>query len=1590
MDALDKLLEQYREAAVTEREKGTYFERLTLAYLKNDPIQKQLYSNAWTHTEWAHVNGEDGKDIGIDLVAEMADGSGFAAIQCKFYAPHKKIAKKDIDSFLSASSKSPFVLRVFIDTTEADWNSNAENTITNQSIPVIRIGLQALRESSVDWSQFDAEHQTTITLKPKKSLRLHQQQALEAVENGFNGNDRGKLIMACGTGKTYTSLKIAEHLAGKGKRVLFLVPSLALISQTVREWTSDTETELRSFAVCSDSQVGQKRKSRTDIAEVAIHELEFPATTKPEKLLEKAGTEDANKMTVIFSTYQSIPVINAAQEIGLQEFDLIICDEAHRTTGATLDGEESSNFVRIHDNNFIKGSKRLYMTATPKIFGDAVRAKASDASIELCDMDDESLYGPTFFTRGFSWAVENGMLTDYKVIVLAMDESVVSRTVQGRLAADNELLLDDATKIIGCYKALQKYSDGDEFGTDPNPMQRAIAFCRDIKSSKLIESEFSAVAEEYNQAMGFDNPLNCSVQHVDGSFNAKTRGELLHWISDDVAEDECKILSNARCLSEGVDVAALDAILFLHPRKSQIDVVQSVGRVMRRAEDKKLGYVILPVVVPAGVAPEQALNDNERYKVVWQILNALRAHDDRFDATINKLDINKDSGGQIEVVAVSETLPTKNKSDSNGIDIGSGSKNDGEEGDDSSSTEQQTSFIFDEFPAAIKAKIVEKCGTRTYWEDWAKDVGKIAQQHIERIEAILETDSNGRQVFDEFLTEIRDDLNSSVTENEAIEMLAQHLITKPVFEALFGDYDFTSMNPVSSAMQKVVETLEEQNIQKESESLEGFYASVKKRAEGIDNDEGKQKIIVELYEKFFKNAFSDLSEKLGIVYTPTPVVDFIIHSVNDVLRNEFNQTLGSKGVHILDPFTGTGTFITRLLQSGLISKEEIEHKYKNEIHANEIVLLAYYIAAINIESTFHSINQSEYTPFNGICLTDTFEMYESDDLVAELMVDNSERRNRQKELDIRVIIGNPPYNVANTGVEYKNLNQRIADTYAAHTNATNKNSLYDSYILALRWASDRVKDCGVVAFVTNGGWIDGKAMDGMRKCMIDDFSSLYIFNLRGNQRTKGELSRQEGGKIFGQGSRAPVVISILVKNPSAQEQGKVFYKDIGDYLTREQKLQIIDDFSSIDGIHQADEWVQLTPDKYNDWINQRDDSFYEHILSGNKKDASSCLFSDYTSGVKTQRDAWCYNYSPTELVKNLDRLISHHNNCVDEGSLVINPKQCAWTDNTKKLYSKGEKLAINDGVIRVSTYRPFTKQALFYSKKLNERTYQTGKIYPADDIENKTIAVTGAGSKEFSALMFDNIPCLDSMEKGQNLPLYIYQKTTAAGLFSESDGNNEFVRSSGITDFGLHTFQTKYGRDDITETDIFHYTYAILHSKDYRSRYKENLTKEMPRIPAVNNERDFWFFVKAGYELAAIHTGYDDVEKYPVTIAEGDLNLAVIEDEAEYFRVNKMKFGGKKPNEDKTTIHYNNQITLTNIPLRAYDYYVNGKSAIEWVMERQAIKTDPKTGILNDPNNFANEVMANPAYPLELLQRVITVSLETLDIVESLPQLDID
>ncbi|WP_235962355.1 DEAD/DEAH box helicase family protein [Heyndrickxia coagulans] len=675
---------------------------------------------------------------------------------------------------------------------------------------------------------------------------------------------------------------IAERMAEKKNgtfRVLYLVPSIQLLSQSLRGWTADSKyrEDMETFAVCSDRKVTKKAKGENEIEDIAAADLGYPATTDYRKLLEHQKLIDSadhqSKFLVVFSTYQSIDVIIEAQKNGFYEFDLVVCDEAHRTTGATEVGKEASAFVKVHSNDNIKAKKRLYQTATPRIYGDDAKKKADELSVVIADMNDKEIYGEEFYRIGFGDAVNKGILTDYKVMVLAVDEEVIARRFQKMLAnkRDTELEFDDVTKIIGCWNGLIKRKSNSNV-ISANPMKRAIAFAGTIRESKLIKEMFTEVVDMYiNESGDQTEPVRIEIDHADGSMNALQKNEKISWLKAEVPPNTCRILINARFLTEGVDVPDLDAVMFLKPRKSRIDIAQAVGRVMRKAEGKDYGYVILPIGIPAGVDENTVLDKNEKYQVVWDVLNALRSLDERFDAMINKLELNKKKPDQLQVIGV-------------------GSAPDESEGGFivAEPVSEQLAFNLDEddfseIERAIYGKIVKKVGNVRYWEDWSKDVAEIAQQHMMRIRVMLEdTNSETYMAFQKFLSGLRHNINNSISEKQAIEMLAQHLITKPVFEALFDSYSFVNNNPVSQAMDAVLKVMDEQGLVKEQERLKDFYESV--RAEGIDNLKAKQDIIVQLYDKFFKVGFKETTERLGIVFTPVEVVDFIIHSVNDVLK----------------------------------------------------------------------------------------------------------------------------------------------------------------------------------------------------------------------------------------------------------------------------------------------------------------------------------------------------------------------------------------------------------------------------------------------------------------------------------------------------------------------------------------------------------------------------------------------------------------------------------------------------------------------------------------------------------------------------------
>lgn len=1564
MSTFNELVNQIDNYITNQRDRGTAFEKLAVAYLKNEPAFKNKYSDVWMLNEVPAEYNISKQDTGVDIVAKDRITGKLTAIQAKYYKG--KVGKDTINSFIAESGKDYYADGMIISSTD-DWNKNAKKATEELSKDISIIGLSQLQNANFDWQLFDFDSQDKKLSRKPKELRDYQKEAIQKSLAYFKENTRGKLVMALGTGKTFTSLKIAEALMNEtgnnNFNVLYLVPSIQLLSQTLFNWNSDKSDDISmvSFSVVSDKKATKKKTGEDDLS---AKDVGFPATTNVDELMANYANiqkQSQKNMTVVFSTYQSIDVISKAQKQGYPEFDLIVADEAHRTTGASQMGD-ASVFTKVHDNSIVKGKLRLYQTATPKVYGPEAKKKADDNSMVISSMDDEAKYGTEIFRLGFGDAVSRGYLTDYKVSVLAVSENYINKNMQSVMASStSELDTNDIGKIIGVWNAMVKRNGitGEITGA---PMKRAIAFTDTIEHSKQLAEEFNYVINDYLGAQAEDS-FSVNVHHVDGGLNALQKKTQLDWLASDMEENEARVLSNVRFLTEGIDVPNLDAVIFLSPKKSQVDIVQAVGRIMRKFEGKEYGYIILPVVIDTNSDPASVLDNNDKYKEVWQVLNALRSTDERFEAEINKLELNKNKSGRINVIGTNSS-PEEAVTEDNGkaIENGEGKQ------------PVQMALNLDEMSGleqAFYGRIVKKVGDRRYLEDWSKDVAEIAKRHITKINDLIDSQAGAKKAFDVFLTSLQHNINSSVDKKQAIEMLAQHLITQPIFEALFEGYSFVKDNPVSHAMNDVVNEFSKYGFDKEQKELAPFYESVKLRASGIDNAEAKQKIIVTLYDKFFRTGFKDITEQLGIVFTPVEVVDFIIKSVDYVLNKYFGKRLASKNVHVLDPFTGTGTFITRTLQylkdqmdRGEITFEDILHKYNHELHANEIVLLSYYIASINIEAVFDEVNGPErgYQPFEGIVLTDTFESTERENSFAdELLGENNERLKKQQEQPITAIISNPPYSVGqknanddNQNLRYEALEASIQNTYVKNSNSNLSKGVYDSYIKAFRWATDRIGNKGIISFITNSGYIDKGSLDGFRKNIFNEFNYVYVLNLRGAIKGKsGDVARKEGGNIFD--ILTGVAITVLVKDGS--DNHKIYYHDVGNYLTKSNKLKIISNLGSVENA----EWETILPDENNDWINQRDPNYQKYVsIVGEYKSP----FLSNAPGVSTNRDIWVSGFSKEKTIKNTEYMVGNYNEAVKNkrsNEPEIDDTKIKWTVNLNKMYKNSQNINVNRNNVTLEMYRPFTKKWLYYDKQVIERP---GQFYSKWGENNLVLVTTGRGVRNnFSTLVTNEIPCMDLLEKTQGFIRYNNSDQGISLLIDNGNVSQQFADELGLS-----------------LDDTFAYIYGLLNSKEYQEKYANDLKKDLARIPVVKNKEQY---VEIGKKLMDLHLNYEEVPVFDNVSIERKSNPS--------YEVKKMKFAKVRNSEtgklenDRSTIIFNTDITIRDIPEKAYEYVVNGKSAIEWIMDQYQIKTNKKSGITDNPNDFSND----PKYIFNLLLRIINVSVQTVDLIDSLPKLEI-
>ena len=1501
-----------KDGAVNKVELGKRFERVTRDFLSADNHYRNRFAKVWMWMDWP---GRDGGDTGIDLVAEQHDG-GLCAIQCKCYADDGSLDTKQVSKFLAKAAGLRMRHRILVYTGEA-ITANARRLLEQNDCKII--GPDHFRDSGVDWGGFPK-----LSARRPKELRPHQEAAVSDVVKGLAEHDRGQLIMACGTGKTLASLHVAEKHCRRGGIVLYLVPSISLILQSMREWSDNSNVRHYYLAVCSDKSTGE---------DGSITELESPVSTDAEALAGYLEKRPADALTVVFSTYHSLSVVRRAFK---EPFDLILCDEAHRTTGA----EDKSFFTDVHSDSKVRGKKRLYMTATPRVYSDAILARTGKV---VYSMDDEGKYGPRLHRLSFAEAVRKGILSDFRVKIAIVPADRVDKEFQQSVGGkEKSMPLDERTLLAAVWHGINHPDDGKK----PKILQRVIAFANRIDRSMMFaghakdeegaDRSFESVVAEYEKW----NPTGhrAEVDHIDGKTRALQRRDRMRWLDGSSGDPKtCRILSNARCLAEGVDVPALDGIVFLNPRKSRVDVVQSVGRVMRRAAGKKYGYVILPVAIPAGLQYHEALNDNKTFRVVWQVLNALRSHDEDFGHEINRLvlDKNPEPTGppRVSVSVLDETV-------------------DGE---------PLTKFF-----SSIKSKLVEKVGDINYYDKYGEKLGAAASTIEARIRNRMEKNPAARKEIENLHADLKEMVGDSVTHDATVQIVAQHIVLSRVFDQLFSG-QFTAHNPIAKVLDTVAKKI---GMQEELHDLAGFYEDVRRELDGIKTREARQNFIKKIYGNFFESADKKGAERHGIVYTPVEVIDFIINSVDVLLRRHFGVRFNDRAVKVLDPFAGTGTFLTRLLESGLIDGNLYE-KYEKDLFADELILLAYYIATVNIETTYSSLRKGgRYVPFKGISYTDTLRINpqyrekarhrQEQSLIDSQFRAAHERIRQQRGSHVHVIIGNPPYsagqsnyNDKNQNIDYPESNIRIKDTYMKRSNTANKVSLYDSYIRALRWASDRIGDSGIIAVITNASFLRSEVGAGIRASLAEEFNEIWCFDLLGKKGTDGH-----GRNIFeyagsSGGTTVSTVVLILVKNVTKKGTCVIRYSKLGtEYYSGESKRNRVKELGSVERVK---DWRIVKPDGNHDWLDQRGGDFAKYTPVGTKttkvgKD-NCAVFKMYSAGIKTHRDEWAYNSSTKELAKNMKRHINYCNS-QNLSKPIIDPTQAKWTGTLSERLRRA-KPSFAEGRIRAALYRPFFKQYLYFDRVYNEAQYQIPRFFPDNDTKNPTICVPYKFTRKFSVFVTEITPDIQLNFNGQCFPFYTYENGK---------------RKENVLDSVLSEYRNHYG-SKITKFDIFYYVYGILHHSGYRRKFGNNLIRELPRIPMAP---DFAAFRDAGKSLANLHLNFE-------TCARHDLGKPKFVPA----RFSKLAFGRKEAGDndgrrhipDHTVIRADRAVLFDKIPETTYR--VNGRTPLEWVVDMYNITTKD-SGITNDPCT-GTDIVA-------VIERAVHIGLESERIIEQLPK----
>ena len=1371
-----------RRVSDSPQERGRIFERVMRAAFERNPQYSDRFAHVWLWADWpSRVLFGYGGDSGVDLVAEEFDG-GVCAIQCKLYEAGAKVPSSDIDSFLAEAGKKPFTSSLLVTTgglTAQSWSKIEQATKRCEVLSGYELDRWPVR-----WSEC-FEDPDVVEFGERAVPRVDQVEALEKIAKGFDENDRGQVHMPCGTGKSLVALWAAEQQVGRGGRVLYLVPSIALMAQTMRVWASQRSLPHRYGAVCSDVTAGRRASAtKSELAEL----LASPSTNRDQiaATLRTPVTDEA--MHVWFCTYQSVQVLSQVLSEHVPEivFDLVVCDEAHRSTGIGAAAKEvsASAFVMVHSDEHVPAVKRLYQTATPRVFTERQRRKIEEraaagigAAGDSYSMDDESVFGPVFYEMSFVEAIERELVSDYRVLVVGVNEREAAmhgaaKRVTEITASDRarkaKVDSDYATKLLGCWDAMatpesQIRAPGTVAGEIPadavhRHLRTAIAFTNTVRSSQACSEDayfadeglegrlWEAIASDVREANAGRKFLGLDVDHVDGTTRAVARSEALSALErhsrDTTGPPRCRVISNAQLFTEGVDVPALDAVIFLEPRRSPVQVTQAVGRAMRKAEGKNFGYVVIPVIVPEGSEMTDAeVLDSSDFKTVWEVVRALRSHDERVDYWVNDprvaspIIIQPNRPQDPEVISDTEIA---------------------EQG-------ELRLRVVKRLEDVVASKIVQECGDRHMWPTWGQRAAEVCAR-VERKTATLIAEPSCRAAFDEFVAAMREAVGAHLTHTAAQQMVAHHVVTIPVFDHLFTDAQFAARNPISRAVNRLLDALADAHAASTTDPdapsadrvfgdllvpLARSYRTMQRMLQSTHSAAETVDLLRQIYEGFFRHAMMDTVKRLGIVYTPVEIVDFMLRSADAASRKHFGHGLTNENVHVLDPFTGTGTFLHRLLtgtrtdHSPLIEDSDLARKYTGnchhdtpaacdgeahqenctppELHANEVVLLAYYIAALKIEAAAAERGiVADYRQYRGIVFGDTFSSHARQGSIPGFD-DNSARARTQSRLPIRVIVANPPWSSGqksagddNPNIEYPEIEQRVRDTYGIKHREVTGSAMGPAagnlYIEALRWASDRIQatdgaeNPGIVAFVHPNSLSTAPSLTGARAALRDEFSDIYVINLRGDAMKSGEEFRAEGDKVFGQHSRNGVQITLLVRDPKriGPDPATLYYAEVPSHASIDEKFRWLRDLGDID----SSQFDQIPVNDAHDWVNITDGSFQRLLpVCASGQDKGAAAVRRHELGVKTNLDPYVYSFSRDALATKVKRLIDAYEvtrrQYVKQGmnfELLTrnnNPSAIRWTAALKQALKRKDKIEFSPERIRKVQYRPFVNLWLY-------------------------------------------------------------------------------------------------------------------------------------------------------------------------------------------------------------------------------------------------------------------------------------------------------